>query len=54
LKLVKTVLPIVALALAVFFLLARPQEAAEAVQAAIGAVVGAGTAVGEFLTALAG
>lgn len=53
-KIVKRVAIIFVIAFAVFYVLLRPQDAANAVQAAIGAVFGAGAAVVHFFTALAG
>jgi uncharacterized membrane protein len=53
-KIIKRVLIIAVLAFAVFYLIMRPEEAATAVQTAIGAVWGAGEAVVNFFVALAG
>ncbi|NNC12449.1 hypothetical protein HII28_11240 [Planctomonas sp. JC2975] len=52
-KIVKRVVIIVIIAFAVFYVVARPQDAANAVQVAIGAVFDAGQAVVKFFTALA-
>lgn len=53
-KLVKRIVIGLVIAFAVFYLVTRPQDAANAVQAAVGAVWGAGVAVVEFFVELAG
>ncbi|WP_417562783.1 hypothetical protein [Microbacterium sp.] len=53
-KIVKRLVIILVVAFAVFYLLLRPQDAANAVQTVIGAIWGAGEAVVNFFTALAG
>lgn len=53
-KIIKRLVIIVATVFAVFYLIMRPQDAANAVQGAAGAVWGAGEAVVHFFTALAG
>lgn len=53
-KLVKRIVLALIIAFAVFYLVTRPQDAANAVQGAFGAVWGAGVAVSEFFVALAG
>lgn len=52
-KLLKRIIIGLVIAFAVFYLVTRPQDAANAVQGAIGAVWGAGVAVTEFFMALA-
>ncbi|MEI3847493.1 MULTISPECIES: hypothetical protein [unclassified Microbacterium] len=52
-KLVKRIVLLLVIAFAVFYLITRPQDAANAVQGAIGAVWGAGAAVVDFFVALA-
>lgn len=52
-KLVKRIVVVLVIAFAAFYLITRPQDAANAVQGAIGAVWGAGTAVVDFFMALA-
>ncbi len=51
-KLVKRIIIGLVIAFAVFYLVTRPQDAANAVQGAVGAVWGAGVAVTEFFGAL--
>jgi hypothetical protein len=51
-KLVKRVAIILVIAFAVFYLVTRPEDAANAVQGATGAVWGAGVAITEFFGAL--
>jgi hypothetical protein len=51
-KLVKRIAFVLVIAFAVFYLVTRPQDAANAVQGAVGAVWGAGVAVTEFFGAL--
>ena len=53
-KIIKRLVIILAAAFAVFYLVMHPQDAASAVQGAVGAVWGAGEAVVHFFTALAG
>lgn len=53
-KLVKRLAIGLVIAFAVFYLVTRPQDAANAVQGAIGAVWGAGVSVTNFFVALAG
>ncbi|MFH8252413.1 hypothetical protein ACH3VR_18750 [Microbacterium sp. B2969] len=53
-KIVKRVLIALAIAFAAFYLITRPQDAADAVQTAVGAVAGAVVAVVDFFVALAG
>ncbi|WP_168203816.1 hypothetical protein [Humibacter ginsenosidimutans] len=53
-KIIRRVIIIVVVAFAVFYVIARPQDAANAVQVVVGAVIDAGTAVVNFFTALAG
>jgi hypothetical protein len=53
-KLVKRALIALAIAFAVFYLVTRPQDAANAVQGVIAAVWGAVVAVVDFFVALAG
>jgi len=53
-KLVKRIALVLVAAFAVFYLVTQPQHAAEAVQGTVGAVWGAGVAVTDFFTALAG
>jgi hypothetical protein len=53
-KLVKRVLIGLVIAFAVFYLVTRPEDAANAVQGAFGAIWGTGVAVTEFFVALAG
>ena len=52
-KLVKRIVVVLVIAFAAFYLITRPQDAANAVQGAIGAVWGAGVAVVDFFMALA-
>ena len=52
-KLVKRIALVLVVAFAVFYLVTRPQDAANAVQGAVGAVWGAGVAVTDFFVALA-
>jgi hypothetical protein len=52
-KLVKRIVLVLVIAFAAFYLITRPQDAANAVQGAIGAVWGAGVAVTDFFVALA-
>ena len=52
-KLVKRIILVLVIAFAAFYLITRPQDAANAVQGAIGAVWGAGAAVVDFFMALA-
>lgn len=52
-KLVKRIALGLVLAFAVFYLVTRPEDAANAVQGAVGAVWGAGAAVAQFFTSLA-
>ncbi|MDW4572332.1 hypothetical protein R8Z57_06005 [Microbacterium sp. M3] len=52
-KLVKRIIVVLVIAFAAFYLITRPQDAANAVQGAIGAVWGAGVAVVDFFVALA-
>ncbi|WP_243075171.1 hypothetical protein [Microbacterium sp. SS28] len=51
-KLVKRISIALVIAFAVFYLVTRPQDAANAVQGVIGAVWGAVTAIVDFFTAL--
>ena len=53
-KLIKRIALILVAAFAVFYLVTRPQDAANAVQGAVGAVWGAGAAITDFFAALAG
>ncbi|WP_243061865.1 hypothetical protein [Humibacter sp. RRB41] len=53
-KIVRRVVMVLIIAFALFYIIARPQDAANAVQVAVGAVFAAGTAVMNFFTALAG
>jgi hypothetical protein len=53
-KLVRRVVVVLIIAFAVFYLVTRPQDAANAVQGALSAVWGAGVAVVDFFVALAG
>lgn len=53
-KIVKRVVFGLVIAFALFYLVTRPQDAANAVQGAFGAVWGAGVAVTDFFVALAG
>ena len=53
-KLVKRAVLALAIAFAVFYLVTRPEDAANAVQGLIGAIWGAGVAVVDFFVALAG
>lgn len=53
-KIVRRVVMVLVIAFALFYIIARPQDAANAVQVAVGAVFAAGTAVMNFFTALAG
>ena len=52
-KLVKRIVIGAVIAFAAFYLITRPQDAAAAVQGAVGAVWGAGVAIAEFFTTLA-
>lgn len=52
-KLVKRIVIGVVIAFAVFYLVTRPEDAANAVQAAVGAVWNAGAAVTQFFVSLA-
>lgn len=52
-KIVKRLVIGLVIAFALFYLITRPQDAAAAVQGAIGAVWGAGAAVVEFFVSLA-
>jgi hypothetical protein len=52
-KLVKRLLIGLVIAFAIFYLVTRPEDAANAVQGAVGAVWGAGVAVADFFVALA-
>ena len=51
-KLVKRILIAVVIVFAVFYVVTRPQDAASAVEGAVGAVWNATTAVGQFFTSL--
>ena len=51
-KVVKRIVIGLAIAFAVFYLVTRPQDAANAVQGVIGAIWGAGAAVVDFFAAL--
>jgi hypothetical protein len=51
-KLLKRVAIVLVIAFAVFYLVTRPEDAANAVQGATGAVWGAGVAITEFFGAL--
>jgi hypothetical protein len=53
-KLVKRIVIGLVIAFAIFYLVTRPQDAADAVQGVIAAVWGAGAAVIEFFVSLAG
>ena len=53
-KIVKRIIIGLVIAFAIFYLVTRPQDAANAVQGAFGAVWGAGVAVVDFFMALAG
>jgi hypothetical protein len=53
-KIVKRVAIVFIIAFAVFYVITRPQDAANAVQFAASAVWGAGTAIVHFFTSLAG
>lgn len=53
-KIVKRIVIGLVIAFAIFYLVTRPQDAANAVQGAFGAVWGAGVAVVDFFVALAG
>ncbi|NYE20239.1 hypothetical protein [Microbacterium immunditiarum] len=53
-KLVKRIVIGLIIAFAVFYLVTRPEDAANAVQGAVGAVWGAGVAVTQFFVSLAG
>ncbi|HET6302686.1 hypothetical protein [Microbacterium sp.] len=53
-KLVKRIVIGLVIAFAVFYLVTRPEDAANAVQGAVGAVWGAGVAVTQFFVSLAG
>lgn len=52
-KLVKRIVMVLVIAFAAFYLITRPQDAATAVQGAVGAVWNAGAAVVDFFMALA-
>lgn len=52
-KLVKRIVVVLVIAFAAFYLITRPQDAATAVQGAVGAVWNAGAAVVDFFMALA-
>ncbi|GAA2992811.1 steroid 5-alpha reductase family enzyme [Microbacterium terrae] len=52
-KIVKRIALALVIAFAVFYLVTRPEDAANAVQGAIGAVWGAGVAVTQFFVELA-
>lgn len=52
-KIIKRIVLVLVIAFAAFYLITRPQDAADAVQGAVGAVWGAGVAVVDFLMALA-
>jgi len=52
-KLIKRITAGLVIAFAVFYLVTRPEDAANAVQGAVGAVWGAGVAVTDFFVALA-
>ncbi|MEZ3161374.1 hypothetical protein AB1K54_12660 [Microbacterium sp. BWT-B31] len=52
-KIIKRIAIGLVLAFAVFYLVTRPEDAANAVQGAIGAVWGAGAAVTQFFASLA-
>lgn len=52
-KLIKRIFFALVAAFAVFYLVTRPEDAANAVQGAVGAVWGAGVAVTDFFVALA-
>lgn len=52
-KLVKRIIIGLVIAFAVFYLVTRPEDAANAVQGAVGAVWGAGAAITDFFIALA-
>lgn len=51
-KLVKRILIAVVIIFAVFYVVTRPQDAASAVEGAVGAVWNATAAVGQFFTSL--
>ncbi|MDY0909932.1 hypothetical protein [Microbacterium sp. CFBP9034] len=53
-KLVRRIAIALIVAFALFYLVTRPQDAADAVQGAVGAVWGAGTAVTQFFVSLSG
>lgn len=53
-KIVRRILIGAVIVFAVFYVIARPQDAANAVQGAVGAVVGAFEAVWNFFVALVG
>lgn len=53
-KLVKRLVVGLVIAFALFYLVTRPQDAATAVQGAVGAVWGAGVSVTNFFVTLAG
>jgi hypothetical protein len=52
-KLVKRIALVLVVGFAIFYLVTRPQDAANAVQGAVSAVWGAGVAVADFFVALA-
>jgi hypothetical protein len=52
-KIVKRIVLVLVIAFAAFYLITRPQDAANAVQGAVGAVAGAVMAVVDFFVALA-
>ena len=52
-KLIKRIVVVLVIAFAAFYLITRPQDAANAVQGAVGAVWGAGVAVTNFFVELA-
>ncbi len=53
-KLIKRIVIALIAAFAIFYLVTRPEDAANAVQGAVGAVWGAGEAVAQFFVQLAG
>jgi uncharacterized membrane protein len=53
-KIVRRVVVVAVIAFALFYVIARPHDAANAVQTAIGAVINAGQAIVNFFIALAG
>ncbi|HEU0180621.1 hypothetical protein ACWEOH_05860 [Agromyces sp. NPDC004153] len=52
-KWVKRILIAAVVIFAVFYVVTRPQDAASAVEGAVGAVWNAGAAIGQFFTSLA-